>query len=77
MLPKIWLKRYPPVLHYHKVITLCYIITYGYQMWNIYELQYKGICKNQIWLPNMEYLRGPRHERTTMTYKYKIFEIVN
>ena len=35
-----------------------------------------GICKKQIWLPNKEYVRDHRCERTNVAYKCKIFEAV-
>ena len=38
---------------------------------------FTGICKNQIWQPNMGYLRDHRCERKHMAYKCKIFETVN
>ena len=35
-----------------------------------------GICKKQIQLPNSEYLRNHRFERTNLAYKCKIFVAV-
>ena len=52
---------------------------YGCQMWNVHNCSksFMGICQKHIWLPNREYLRDYRCERTDMAYKHQIFETVN
>ena len=35
-----------------------------------------GICKNQIWLVNQEYVSDHRYKRTIMAYKCRILKAV-
>ena len=43
------------------------------EMFINYLKTFIDICKNQLSLPNKEYLRDHRYERTNIAYKYKIF----
>ena len=48
-----------------------------YEMFLNYSKNIIGICRIQMWLPNMEYIRDQKCERTSIVYKCKIFEVLN